>query len=342
MIKNLVVSPPQLGRISIGMVVERNGKKMPQKTDSIRVTGNAMVNGEWFDHPAMAKLTKDEQGKVREIPIRILFDAPDSNLQSNYSCFNTKGQQVCVGDGETAKRRESGKVEQVECPGPDFCSFAAANRCKLYSRLTVGIDDGSYEANPTAGFTFRSTGWNSAKALTAQLNVFSAACGGKMSGFPAIMKLRAKSSAMSMKSIFYYLDLVPQGGLVEAVKTTLARRKALEETGIQWDMVEKSVTEGLNASVFAEDGENGQSIVQEFFGDEINQETGEVLVPENQAETALSEDDVNAIKEGLGKAGRSIASLNAWLGRAEDAPLAVMGAVAFTKVKAALNLQIAA
>ena len=340
MVKNLVVAPPQLGRISIGMTVERNGKKLPQKTDSIRVTGNAMIAGEWIDHPAMAKLKKDEQGKVREIPVRILFDAPDSNLQSSYSCFNTKGQQLCVGDGESAKRREAGKVEQVVCPGPEFCSFAAANRCKLYSRFTVGIDDGSYEANPTAGFVFRSTGWNSAKALTAQLGVFSASCGGKMSGFPAILKIRAKSSSMSMKSMFFYLDLAPQGGLIEAVKATMERRKAMEEAGVQWDQIESSVTAGLNASAFAEDGEDGSSIVQEFFSDDVvDQATGEILPANAPAEAALSEDDVQVVKTSLGKMGRSIASLNTWLGRPEDAPLATMGVDNFTKVKGALGIK---
>ena len=305
-----------------------------------------MVNKSWVDHPVMASITPDATGKIRSIPVRVLFDNPDNNLQTSYSCFDTKGRQVCVGDGAVAKRREGGGVTEVACPGPELCPFGQQNRCKLYSRLTIGIDvdaDGyGYESNPTAGFVFRSTGWNSAKQLQAQLAMFSAACGGKMAGFPANLVIRSKSSSMSMKSMFYYLDLVPQGGLVSAVMDTLARRKQLEDGGITWERVEEAVAAGLAQSAFAEDGEDGQSIVQEFFsdGEAVDTATGEVLsAPASPAEAALSEADVDLVKAGLAKAGRSIASLNTWLGRSEDAPLATMGEAAFLKVKAALGLQ---
>lgn len=33
MIKGLCITPPILGRISIGKVVERNGKRLPEKDD---------------------------------------------------------------------------------------------------------------------------------------------------------------------------------------------------------------------------------------------------------------------------------------------------------------------
>ena len=344
-VKNLVVSPSQLGRISIGRVVEKNGKNIPEKCDNIRVTGNAMVNKTWVDHPVMASITPDATGKIRSIPVRVLFDAPDNNLQTSYSCFDTKGRQVCVGDGAVAKRREGGAMTEVVCPGPELCPFGQQNRCKLYSRLTIGIDVDAegygYESNPTAGFVFRSTGWNSAKQLQAQLAMFSAACGGKMAGFPADLVIRAKSSSMSMKSMFYYLDLVPKGSLVSAVMGTLARRKQMDESGVTWERVEEAVASGLAQSAFAEDGEDGQSIVQEFFGDgdAVDTATGEVLSPAPVVEPVLSEAETDLIKAGLAKAGRSITSLNTWLGRPEDAPLSTMGEAAFMKVKAALGLK---
>lgn len=318
---------------------------IPEKCDNIRVTGNAMVSKAWVDHPVMASITPDATGKIRSIPVRVLFDAPGSNLQTNYSCFDTNGRQVCVGDGAVAKRRESGSVSDVACPGPELCQFGKQNRCKLYSRLTVGIDVDAegygYEANPTAGFVFRSTGWNSAKQLQAQLSMFSAACGGKMAGFPADLVIRAKSSSMSMKSMFYHLDLVPQGGLVSAVMDTLARRKQMEDGGVTWERVEEAVASGLSQSAFAEDGEEGQSIVQEFFGDgdAVDTVTGEVLSPAPVVEAVLSEAETDLIKVGLLKAGKSIASLNSWLGRQEDEPLATMGVDNFTKVKGALGIK---
>ena len=341
MVKNLVAGPSQLGRISIGRT---NEKGLPEKCDSMRVTGNSRVQKSWIDHPVMALLNKNKEGKIHSIPVRILFDRPANNLQTAYTSFDTKGRQVCVGDGDKAKRRENGAVTEVLCPGPELCEFGQKNRCKLFSRFTVGIDVGKdeigmYEMNPTAGFVFRSTGWNTAKQLQAQLGSFSAACGGKMAGFPADLVIRAKSSSASMKSMFFYLDLVPRGGLIKAVSETLARRRDMEEAGVTWDQVEETVEAALNASVFAEDGENGQAIVNEFFADEVDTETGEIHETSSKVDVVLTEAEVELIKVGLLKAGKSIASLNSWLGRQEDEPLATMGVDNFTKVKGALGIK---
>lgn len=36
MIKGLAITPPVIGRISIGKVVEENGKRLPEKDDCFR------------------------------------------------------------------------------------------------------------------------------------------------------------------------------------------------------------------------------------------------------------------------------------------------------------------
>ena len=38
MIKGLAITPPMLGRISIGRVVEKNGKRLPEKDDQFTIT----------------------------------------------------------------------------------------------------------------------------------------------------------------------------------------------------------------------------------------------------------------------------------------------------------------
>lgn len=38
MIKGLAITPPILGRISIGRVVEKNGKRLPEKDDQFTIT----------------------------------------------------------------------------------------------------------------------------------------------------------------------------------------------------------------------------------------------------------------------------------------------------------------
>jgi hypothetical protein len=38
MIKGLAITPPILGRISIGKIVEKNGKRLPEKDDQFTIT----------------------------------------------------------------------------------------------------------------------------------------------------------------------------------------------------------------------------------------------------------------------------------------------------------------
>lgn len=38
MLKGLALTPPVIGRISIGKVVERNGKRLPEKDDEFTIT----------------------------------------------------------------------------------------------------------------------------------------------------------------------------------------------------------------------------------------------------------------------------------------------------------------
>ena len=38
MIKGLAITPPVIGRISIGRMVEKNGKRLPEKDDQFTIT----------------------------------------------------------------------------------------------------------------------------------------------------------------------------------------------------------------------------------------------------------------------------------------------------------------
>ena len=51
MIKGLVITPPVLGRISIGRVVERNDKRIPVKDDQFTVTTQIQTKEGWLPHP---------------------------------------------------------------------------------------------------------------------------------------------------------------------------------------------------------------------------------------------------------------------------------------------------
>ncbi|MFN4052012.1 MAG: hypothetical protein ACK4HS_08390 [Acinetobacter junii] len=43
MIKGLAITPPVLGRISIGKIVEKNGKRLPEKDDQFTITSQINV-----------------------------------------------------------------------------------------------------------------------------------------------------------------------------------------------------------------------------------------------------------------------------------------------------------
>ena len=51
MIKGLAITPPVIGRISIGRLVSKNDKWLPEKDDSFTLTTQIKNKGEWLLHP---------------------------------------------------------------------------------------------------------------------------------------------------------------------------------------------------------------------------------------------------------------------------------------------------
>ena len=163
MIKGLAITPPVLGRISIGKVVEKNGKRMPEKDDEFTITTQVQSKGQWVKHPLDTELRQGEDNnKLRIIPIRLLFNDPDLNFRAQYSMFDHKtGRPVCVGNGETCKRMTAKGVESLPCPSPMACEYGQAGYCKPYGRLNVLIGD----EDELGTFVFRTTGYNSIRTL---------------------------------------------------------------------------------------------------------------------------------------------------------------------------------
>lgn len=56
MIKGLMMTPPVVGRISIGKIVERNGKRLPEKDDEFTITTQVQNRQGWVLHPLDAVL----------------------------------------------------------------------------------------------------------------------------------------------------------------------------------------------------------------------------------------------------------------------------------------------
>ena len=88
MIKGLAITPPILGRISIGKVVEKNGKRLPEKDDQFTITSQIQNKEGRIKHPLNEKLrVKVSNQKLRSIPVRMIFNDLELNLRAEYSFF---------------------------------------------------------------------------------------------------------------------------------------------------------------------------------------------------------------------------------------------------------------
>ena len=104
MLKGLAITPPVIGRISIGRVVERNGKRLPEKDDQFTLTSQVQNRDGWVPHPLDELLRRDSGGKLRSLPVRLLFNDPSLNLRADYSlCDRSTGRG-------SAKFRRTGKL----------------------------------------------------------------------------------------------------------------------------------------------------------------------------------------------------------------------------------------
>ncbi len=269
MIKNLAITVPTIGRISIGHIEEAGDRRLPKKDNFFRITTQFKQGGDWVEHPVAASLRKNHDEKLTSIPVRLMFDKPELNFRYRYELFD-KGtkRQLCVGDGEKAKRLTTeGKIQDVDCPGADRCPFGAKLGCKIFGRLYVQIEG---QKNDLATFIHRTRGFNATKALQASINGLAQGFPGLLAGMPLTLKLRGKSSSLSHGSLFFYADLELRDGatLAEAAKAAKDRKEELEATGFKRDKFEEAYLQGLQASPFDETSEEADELEEWFLEDE--------------------------------------------------------------------------
>lgn len=264
MLKGLAITPPVLGRISIGKVVEKNGKRLPEKDDQFTITSQVQSKDGWLPHPQDETLRKEQGGKIRNIPIRLLFNDPDLNFRAEYSLFDrTTGRPLCVGDGQSCKRQTEEGIKSFPCPSPDACPLSKGNVCKPYGRLNVALGDD----DPLGTFVFRTTGFNSIRTLSARLQYFQAISGNKLSCLALELRLRGKSTRQSLGTPIYYVDITPRSGLsteeilLQARQLNEARRNA----GFDQDALDQAAKQGLGNGAFEDGEEDGGAVVEEFF-----------------------------------------------------------------------------
>lgn len=267
MLKGFAITPPVLGRISIGKVVEKHGKRLPEKDDQFTITSQIQGKDGWLPHPCDEVLRKEQGGKIRSIPIRLLFNDPDLNFRAEYSLFDRNtGRPLCVGNGESCKRLTEEGIRQLPCPSPEGCPLAKGGNCKPYGRLNVVLG----EDDPLGSFIFRTTGFNSIRTLSARLRYFQALSGNRLACLPLELRLRGKSTRQSHGTPIYYVDITVRNGM--PVEEALAEAKRLDETrqaaGLDQAALDEAARRGLGNGAFEESEEEGAGVVEEFFSPE--------------------------------------------------------------------------
>jgi hypothetical protein len=277
MIKGLAITPPILGRISIGRVVEKNGKRLPEKDDQFTITTQIQTRDGWIPHPVddtLRKANANANEKLRTIPVRLLFNDPDLNLRVEYSFFDREnGRPVCVGNGETCKRRTQNGIEALPCPSPELCEFGKGGLCKPYGRLNVKIGDD----DELGTFIFRTTGFNSIRTLAARLSYYQAVSGDLLACMPLELKLRGKSTTQSFRTAIYYVDLTIREGITVEQAITQARElHALRDSsGFNQVALDEAGRLGFANAAFEYNEDELPEIIEEFYpeGDNNNQQT---------------------------------------------------------------------
>ena len=270
MIKGLAITPPVIGRISIGKVVEKNGKRLPEKDDCFTLTTQVQNKDGWMLHPLHQKLLEGtEKEKIRAIPVSLLFNASDLNLRAEYNLFDrTTGRPVCVGNGETAKGVTTEGIREFPCPAPDGCAVGKKGGCKPCGRLNVQVDG---QGDELGSFIFRTTGFNSIRTLTARLSYFEAMSGGTSRYLPLMLKLRAKSTTQSHRAPVYYVDLCLRDGVSQEDAIAQSRLAAVqqEEAGVDITAFELAARMALANGAFEDDEDDVPVIVEEFYPEPV-------------------------------------------------------------------------
>ncbi|MCC1497948.1 hydrolase or metal-binding protein [Alcanivorax sp. 1008] len=273
MIKGLAITPPILGRISIGRVVEKNGKRLPEKDDQFTITTQVQTQEGWLPHPLDGDLRKQaENGKLRSIPVRMLFNDPDLNLRAEYSLFDRQtGRPICAGNGEQCRRYSSEGVQTLPCPSPGSCTLAQGGNCKPYGRLNVLIG----EDDEMGTFVFRTTGYNSIRSLAARLRYYQAVSGNKLACLPLELKLRGKSTTQSFRSAIYYVDITIREGMTleEALAEANARHESRVSSGYNQAALDDAAKSGFANAAFEYDEDEIPGIVDEFYPEPENNQS---------------------------------------------------------------------
>ena len=283
MIKGFAITPPVLGRISIGHLIENaQGKRLPKKDDQFTLTSQVQTREGWVVHPLDQVLRQAQPDqKLRAIPVRVLFNDPDLSLRAEYTLFDRQtARPVCTGDGQECRRMSPEGLKTLPCPGPSLCEFGKGGLCKVYGRLNVSVNT-EQDSDDLGSFIFRTTGYNSIRTLAARLRYFQAVSGDLLSCMNLVLRLRGKSTTQSYRTPIFYVDLtLPDGvSLEDAILQAKVRHESRQEVGFDQVALDKAARLGFANAWFEETEEDIPALLTEFCPEDSALEVAAASAP---------------------------------------------------------------
>ncbi|MDD5643779.1 MAG: hypothetical protein PHX53_19160, partial [Syntrophales bacterium] len=289
-IKNLVPRLAERGKIKIGekgeVKTSQQGKQFaqPKKLDHFLVTTMQRdAAGRMLPDLELMRKLAPQGGKLKELPVMLLYNDPDINFQTRYSCY-TGNRLWCCGDGEGAQRLgEDGKYQAVPCPCLRLeANYAGKDKCKPNGTLQVllqGVD------RIGGVWKFRTTSWNSVHSIMSSLKLIQAITGGVLAGIPLKLVLSPKTVTIpgtGQNMIVYIVSLEFPGTEQELAKIgyDIAKRRA--DHRAKMDQIEAEARKALEH--LEETPEEMREVQEEFYPEGVTIEVQPEAAPESEPE----------------------------------------------------------
>lgn len=328
LLNNLVYATPTSGTIRLGYTRKTDNGVLPVKDDQFRITTKVKdrATGNWVPHPLDAAL-REKHGeaaegsnegadrKLRRIPVTIVYDRPELTVSEQFAAFNNQGVPLCVGNGETASRRDldTGGTTQESCT-PRSCEFGKRERCDAFMRMLVRVEGQEETAPP---MILRTGSVNAVTDNRTTLEYWARMFRGRLAGLPFTLVLETKQSAMSRQSRFFFARLEP------AFKTAVAGAKILADArqdedaaGIDRAAAEEALLLLRNHGSYAEDTDDGAAQFDDLIAGRFTQE-----VDGEQHQVTIGLPSGGVQQSPRESAAAAMMELNARLGGARKAPV---------------------
>ena len=286
-VKGLAPSLPERGKIKIGrknsQVRQSQGGgtwQAPEKIDHFLITTMARdpKDNNYVPDTAIMKALADAgyadpDGKLRRIPVRLLFDDIDLNMQSRrISMVGTK--QFCFGDGEVAFQLtgKGDERKQVNCP----CfraeqGYAGKDKCKINAVLSVIID-----GIPGVGgvWRFRTTSNNSVEGLLSSMEFMEMITRGRLAGVPMELKIYPKNTQTPEgKPTTVYVVALMFNGTIEELQGHAVKLLEQDSKFTQKIKLLEDRTRAENSNPL--DDEKPEEVAKEYYPESVNAEAAE-------------------------------------------------------------------